>query len=71
MSQLYTLWDRKRHVNKHCLPRLYDCLNDLNLSEPPDFPIKDAKRTEEPAFPQKADPVDLGGKNDVFERGTS
>jgi len=45
----------------------------LNLSDPdaPLLPIKEASRTDEPAFPQKADPVALGGKNEVFARGVS
>lgn len=58
------------HINK-ISPLRYDCLKDLNLSEPVPFPINDASLTEEPAFPQNADPVAFGGKNDVFDLGTS
>lgn len=57
------------------LPRLYDCLNDLKRSDPPAapgvLPMKEARRTDEPVLPQKAEPVDFGGKNDVFARGIS
>lgn len=33
--------------------------------------MNEANLTEEPALPQNADPVALGGKNEVFDLGTS